>query len=83
MTKLITENISYLVIKTELWAIQFGSILEKPWSPFHLNIQTMSRSFLYTMSARATINHTLRFLTIYLNHSITDDTTSVPLSQFF
>lgn len=83
MTKVITENICYLVKETGLWVIQFGAILEKPCSRFHRHRQPISSSFLYIIPARTMLNHSSRFLTIYFKHLNSDDTASAPLNQYF
>ena len=80
-TRVITETINYSVIQTGLQAIQFGSILEKPWSHFHTNVQARPSFSFYKMSAQANLEHAPRFLIIYFKHLRSDDMTSVSFNQ--
>ena len=82
-TWVITEIIYYSVIQTGQRAIQFGSILEKPWSHFHTNVQARPSFSFYKTSAEANLKHAPRFLIIYFKHLRSDDVTSVSFNQFF
>ena len=83
-TWVITEIICCSVIQTGLRAIQFGSILEKPWSHFHTNVQPRPSFSFYKTSAQANLEHTPRFLIMYFKHLRSDDMTwSLSISFFF
>lgn len=82
-TWVITEIIYYSVIQTGLRAIQFGSILEKPWSHFHTNVQARPSFSFYKTSAEPNLKHAPRFLIIYFKHLRSDDVTSVSFSFVF